>query len=123
MHLVHLSQEKIAAIEQKLQETIVSHADKVEKGLLKNLVIGYMVAPQNDKLQILKLISAVLEFDQHEINRVGLNRHQTGWLDSIRNAALAVGGPADGKYIIIMHSHLTSFKTYFLEQKPTTKKD
>lgn len=99
--LVHLSQEKYVEIEKKLQETIEGHADKVEKGLVKNLILGYVVAPNNnDKTQILKLISAVLEFNQYEVDRVGLNRSQSGWLDSIRNAALAVGSPSDGKCIL-----------------------
>lgn len=72
---------------------IVAHADKVEKGLLKNLFIGYVVAPnKNDQFQIMKLITAVLEFTQAEIDRVGLNRNSAaGWLNSIRNAAVSVG--------------------------------
>lgn len=85
--------EKYIAAEQKLQDMIAAHADKVEKGLLKNLFIGYVVAPnKNDQFQILKLITAVLDFTQPEVDRVGLNRNSAaGWLNSIRNAAVAVG--------------------------------
>lgn len=89
---MRLCQERCALVEQNLKETLAAHADKVEKGLLKNLFIGYVVAPNtNDKLQILKLITAVLEFNQTEVDRVGLNRSNVGWLNSIRNAAVAVG--------------------------------
>ncbi|XP_037028086.1 putative leucine-rich repeat-containing protein DDB_G0290503 isoform X2 [Bradysia coprophila] len=76
--------DKMALMEKKLMESESCHADKIEKGLLKNLLIGYIVAPnQNDKLQILKLISSVLSFDQSETDKVGLNKTHTSWLNSL----------------------------------------
>lgn len=81
---VHLSQQKINNLEMKLHENETNQADKVEKSLLKNLLIGYIVSPnQTDKLQILKLISSVLDFNQNESDKVGLNRSHVGWLNSI----------------------------------------
>lgn len=59
--------------------------DRVDKNLLKNLLIGYIVAPNNDKQQILKLISSVLDFNQQESNKVGLNKSHSSWLNSIMN--------------------------------------
>lgn len=71
-------------MEKKLLEAESCHADKIEKGLLKNLLIGYIVAPnQTDKLQILKLISSVLNFNQLETDKVGLNKTHTSWLNSL----------------------------------------
>ncbi|XP_058812472.1 thyroid receptor-interacting protein 11 isoform X2 [Topomyia yanbarensis] len=76
--------EKYQVLERRLQDTEASQADKVEKTLVKNLIIGYVVAPnQNDKLQILKLISAVLTMDQNECIKIGLNRTGGGWLNNI----------------------------------------
>lgn len=82
--LVRQCYDKMALLEKKLVEAESCHADKIEKGLLKNLLIGYIVAPnQNDKLQILKLISSVLNFNQIETDKVGLNKTHTSWLNSL----------------------------------------
>uniref|UniRef100_A0A182PN04 GRIP domain-containing protein n=1 Tax=Anopheles epiroticus TaxID=199890 RepID=A0A182PN04_9DIPT len=91
--------ERYAALEQRLQETEASQADKVEKTLVKNLIIGYAVAPNaSDKQQIMKLISSVLTMDQNECTKVGLHhRGQSGtggWLNSILGGG--TGGEAAG---------------------------
>lgn len=86
-----------------MHDAHAAHADKVEKGLLKNLLIGYVVAPNPvDKQQVLKLISSVLDFDAAESERCGLNRGQSlGWIGAIRNAASVVGGAtANGKITV-----------------------
>lgn len=78
------SNDRYLQLEVRLQATEANQADKVEKSLVKNLVIGYVVAPnQTDKHQILKLISAVLTMDQNECTKVGLNRSGGGWFNSI----------------------------------------
>uniref|UniRef100_A0A1L8DWB1 Putative golgi microtubule-associated protein n=1 Tax=Nyssomyia neivai TaxID=330878 RepID=A0A1L8DWB1_9DIPT len=70
-------QEKCTKLEQKLADAETNQADKVEKTLIKNLVIGYVSAPNvGDKSQILKLISAVLDFNQMESDRIGLKPSQ-----------------------------------------------
>ncbi|XP_058129584.1 putative leucine-rich repeat-containing protein DDB_G0290503 [Anopheles coustani] len=91
--------EKYAALEHRLQETEASQADKVEKTLVKNLIIGYAVAPNaSDKQQIMKLISSVLTMDQAECTKVGLHRGPGGggWLNSILGSgATGPGGAAN----------------------------
>lgn len=83
IRLVRTVQDKLHAAEQKLHETESNQADRVDKSLLKNLLIGYITAPNNDKSQILKLISSVLDFNQQESDKVGLNRSHSSWLNSI----------------------------------------
>lgn len=58
-----------------------NQADKIEKSLVKNLMLGYITAgQQNDKAQILKIISAVLDFNQSECDRIGLlNNQKSSW--------------------------------------------
>uniref|UniRef100_A0A182VS97 GRIP domain-containing protein n=1 Tax=Anopheles minimus TaxID=112268 RepID=A0A182VS97_9DIPT len=93
--------ERYAALENRLQETEASQADKVEKTLVKNLIIGYAVAPNaSDKQQIMKLISSVLTMDQTECTKVGLHHKGPGgtgggggWLNSILGGT---GGEAGG---------------------------
>lgn len=71
--------------EEKLCDAESNQADRVDKNLLKNLLIGYIVAPNNDKQQILRLISSVLDFNQQESNKVGLNNSNSSWLNSNMN--------------------------------------
>lgn len=66
-----------------MKRSTQTESDKVEKGLIKNLIIGYMTAPNNGKGQILKLLSAVLEFSPSEADRVGVNKNHGGWLGGL----------------------------------------
>lgn len=108
------SNDRYLQLEGRLHATEASQADKVEKSLVKNLVIGYVVAPhQNDKLQILKLISAVLTMDQNECTKVGLNRSGGGWFNSILGS-----GPAATNY---NKESLTEAFVKFLEKESTPR--
>lgn len=84
-------QDKCNKLEEKLKSSESNHADKVEKSLIKNLVIGYISAPNNDKPQILKLISKVLQFDQAESDRVGLNKGGSSWLGGLLHSTSGSG--------------------------------
>lgn len=76
-----------------MKQAAEGDSDKVEKGLIKNLVIGYMTAPNNGKGQILKLLSAVLDFTPAEADKTGLNKNQSGWLGGLLHSG---GGGASG---------------------------
>uniref|UniRef100_A0A182QV11 GRIP domain-containing protein n=1 Tax=Anopheles farauti TaxID=69004 RepID=A0A182QV11_9DIPT len=113
--------ERYAALEQQLQETEASQADKVEKTLVKNLIIGYAVAPNaSDKQQIMKLISSVLTMDQAECTKVGLHHRvghggTGGWLNSILGSGGGGGGEAaTGNY---NKESLTEAFVKFLEKE------
>lgn len=95
---VRKTQDKLHSAEEKLRETESNQADRVDKSLLKNLLIGYIMAPNNDKQQILKLISSVLDFNQQESDKVGLNRTHTGWLTSILHGSAAPNNNPGGKF-------------------------
>lgn len=95
---MHVLRQQQAAVEQQLAATRAAHGEHVEKGLLKNLLIGYVAAPNaGDKQQVLKLIASVLDFDAHDSERAGLGARSgggggpLGWIGAIRNAALVVG--------------------------------
>ncbi|XP_077283722.1 Golgi microtubule-associated protein [Arctopsyche grandis] len=60
---------------EKYQNTISNQQDKVDKSLIKNLLIGLIQASnqkKENKLQVLRLLSTVLDFDQRECEKVGL---------------------------------------------------
>lgn len=69
-----------------------NQADKVEKQLVKNMLIGYVVAPNAvDKQQILKLLSAILDLNQEELAKVGLLK-PSGWLGGLLSSPTGGGG-------------------------------
>lgn len=72
-------------LEEKLKATEVNQSDKVEKNLVKSLIINYVVSHGvNDKNQILKLISTILDFSENEFDKVGLNKPAGGgWFSSL----------------------------------------
>lgn len=60
----------------KYQSTISNQQDKVDKSLIKNLLIGLIQAfdqKKDNQLQVLRLLSTVLDFDQKECEKVGLS--------------------------------------------------
>lgn len=75
-----------------MRQSAESESDKVEKGLIKNLVIGYLTAPNNGKGQILKLLSAVLDFTPAEADKTGVNKSQSGWLGGLLHSSGGSGG-------------------------------
>lgn len=56
---------------------------KVDKSLVKNLLIGYICSNANsnmnkDQMQVLKIIATVLDFNQQDHDKVNLNKPQGG---------------------------------------------
>lgn len=87
-------------LEQRLSSSESSQTDKIDKSLIKSLLIGYVVSGHaGDKQQVLRMISSVLDFNAQEADKVGLNKPQSSWLGSILGSASnAVSGPGTGKF-------------------------
>lgn len=71
--------------EERLQKFSSQTDGKVDKSLIKNLIIGFITTNNNlnkDQLQILKIIATVLDFNQQDHEKVKLNKPQQGWLSS-----------------------------------------
>lgn len=78
-------QEQLKSSETKYKDLSTQTDTKVDKSLIKNLIIGYISSSHfNDQYQILKIIATVLDFNQKESDKVNLNKpQQGGWLNSI----------------------------------------
>lgn len=68
-------------------KSLSSQSDtKVDKMLLKNLIIGFISSNNNlnkDQSQILKIISTVLDFTKQDNEKLNVNKNQASWLSSI----------------------------------------
>ncbi|XP_061396467.1 thyroid receptor-interacting protein 11 [Musca vetustissima] len=101
-------------LEKKLSTAEASQSDKIEKTLIKSLLIGYVVSTNpNDKQQILRMISSVLDFNQSETDKVGLNKQHGGWLGSLLGGG-GSGGSAAGSH---SKENLVQAFVQFLEQE------
>lgn len=80
-------QEKLSKTEENLERATSQTDGKVDKSLIKNLVIGFVSSNNNlnkDQRQILKIIATVLDFNQQDHDKVKLNAPQQGsWLGSL----------------------------------------
>ncbi|CAB3236611.1 unnamed protein product [Arctia plantaginis] len=70
-------QTSVAAAEERYYNAISNQQDKVDKNLVKNLVINYVLNSAGshiNKTQVLRVLSTVLDFNQQECERLGLVR-------------------------------------------------
>lgn len=78
--------EKLQKSENKIKALSSQTDGKVDKSLIKNLVIGFVSTNNNltkDQTQILKIIATVLDFSQQDHDKLNLNKPQQGWLSSL----------------------------------------
>ncbi|XP_036318023.1 thyroid receptor-interacting protein 11 [Rhagoletis pomonella] len=102
----------------KLKASESSQSDKIEKSLIKSLLIGYVVSSNpNDKNQVLRMISSVLDFTQNESEKVGLNKQQSSWLGAI------LGGGSPSAQGVHSKDNLVQAFVQFLEQESQPKSD
>ncbi|XP_050357884.1 putative leucine-rich repeat-containing protein DDB_G0290503 isoform X2 [Nymphalis io] len=74
---VRVLQASVRTAEERYYNAISNQQDKVDKNLVKNLVINYVLtAGQNtlNRTQILRILSTVLDFNQTECEKLGLVR-------------------------------------------------
>ncbi|XP_050517071.1 thyroid receptor-interacting protein 11 isoform X2 [Diabrotica virgifera virgifera] len=79
-------QTKLSKTEEELSNALSSTDGKVDKLLIKNLILGFVTTNNNlnrDQTQILKIIATVLDFNQQEHDKIKLNKPQQGWLSSL----------------------------------------
>lgn len=89
-------QEKLKKTEEKFN-TLQGQVDgKVDKALIRNLVVGFIGANNSlnkDQSQILKIISTVLDFSQQDNDKLKLNK-QGSWLNAILHPQVLNSNPS-----------------------------
>lgn len=79
-------QSKLEKYEEKIKQLSNQTDGKVEKSLIKNLIIGYVSSNPSmnkDQSQILKIIATVLDFNQQDHDKVKTSKSQGSWLGSL----------------------------------------
>ena len=81
-HEVKLREDLLKKAQNELKEVNTSNTVKVDRYLVKNLVVGYVNADVAKKREVLKIIATVLDFNQDEREKTGLDGQPSGWLSS-----------------------------------------
>ena len=66
---------------------------------MKNLLLGYLTSPANDKPSVLRVISTVLDFNESEREKTGVNgpAFKNSWFSNLLHS----GGHPPGKVIFL----------------------
>lgn len=65
--------ELVNTADHRIEEAMQSGVGKVDKNLIKNLLLGYLSSSAADKSSVLRVFATVLDFTEPERNRAGLN--------------------------------------------------
>nr|CAD7429739.1 unnamed protein product [Timema monikensis] len=83
LRAVKLTQ-KLTETENKVHSASQSSEGKIDRSLLKNLVLGYFVAPSNSRAEVLRVVATVLDFSQEERKKIGLDGADGGgWFKAL----------------------------------------
>ena len=86
---VKVREELLRKAQGELDTASASGAGKVDRGLVKNLVVGYVAADSDKKKEVLKIVATVLDFNQEERLKTGLEGvSNASWLRGIFSPGL-----------------------------------
>jgi len=90
-------EELLKQAQEKINNFNTSNVGKVDRSLVKNIVIGYVTADNSKKLEVLRIVATVLDFNQEERARTGLDGSASSWLyglmGSTRSRNPSTSGP------------------------------
>ncbi|TRY78139.1 hypothetical protein TCAL_06788 [Tigriopus californicus] len=90
---IKLREELLKKAQSELTSISTHNAGKVDKSLIKNLVVGYACADDSKKPEVLKVVATVLDFNGEERQKTGLDGSSNGsWLRGL----FAPSSHADG---------------------------
>ncbi|XP_035726493.1 thyroid receptor-interacting protein 11-like isoform X2 [Vespa mandarinia] len=65
--------ELVNTADQRIEEAMQSGVGKVDKSLMKNLLLGYLSSSTADKSSVLRVFATVLDFTENDRDKAGLN--------------------------------------------------
>merc|ERR1712137_1024425 len=95
---VRVKEEELARLRHQITQLQTGTESKVDRSLVKNLVVGYFSAPNAKRLEVLRIIATVLDFTSEERQKTGLMDGASGLLKMSRtrtNSGSSTSGDAD----------------------------
>lgn len=87
-------EEMVKSLQEKMLDMTNGQVGKVDRDLVKNLVIGYAISDVSKKSEILRIIATVLDFNGDERSKTGLDGSSGGWLGGFLGASRSRHGSA-----------------------------
>jgi len=119
---VQLKQEELDSVKEKLKNINTTHEGKVDRTLVKNLVVGLIASPTSQRQEVIRIIATVLDFNGDDRKKTGLeggsNIPKGTWLASL-NSLLSSSSPG-GDASTHDQSFMKEF-VKFLEVESTTR--
>ncbi|XP_071795672.1 uncharacterized protein [Asterias amurensis] len=116
---LYKKEELLHQYEARFEEFGNARDSKVDKPLMKNLVLGYFHAPAKKRSEVLKLIGNVLNFSNDELQTVGVEENQGGWLSGIWGRGTPSSTPPSTPRKSKMENSFTEQFVKFLEHEST----
>jgi hypothetical protein len=79
-HEISTMEELLQEANAKVKVANTAQVGKVDRDLVKNLILGYVTADNNKRSEILRIIATVLDFNQEDRGRTGIDGENRGWL-------------------------------------------
>ena len=76
---VAVRDELVRSVQEKMMKLTEGQVGRVDRDLVRNLVVGYVTADPTKKPEVLRIIATVLDFNSEDRGRTGLTG-ATGWL-------------------------------------------
>jgi len=80
---ISVREEMVKNMQEKLLVLSNNQVGRVDRDLVKNLVVGYATADDSKKPEVLRIIATVLDFNSEERGRTGLDGGAGGWLGGL----------------------------------------
>eukprot|EP00088_Acartia_fossae_P054777 TRINITY_DN6322_c0_g1_i16.p1 TRINITY_DN6322_c0_g1~~TRINITY_DN6322_c0_g1_i16.p1 ORF type:complete len:1229 (-),score=429.49 TRINITY_DN6322_c0_g1_i16:385-4071(-) len=82
-HEISTLEELLQEANEKVKTANTAQVGKVDRDLIKNLILGYVTADAGKRPEILRIIATVLDFSQEDRGRTGLDGEARGWLGGL----------------------------------------
>ncbi|XP_011298420.1 thyroid receptor-interacting protein 11 [Fopius arisanus] len=106
----------IGTADERIEEAKKSGEGKVDKFLIKNLLLGFLSSPASDKSAVLRVFGTILDFDEHEREKAGLNlpTGHGGWFSGLLSTS---GTPTKDQEASLSQAFIRFLES---ESKPTS---
>lgn len=121
---IKMREELLRKAQTDLSAVSTNNAGKVDKSLVKNLVVGYLCADTSKRGQVLKLVATVLDFNQEERQKTGLEGGGSwlgGWLGAASPSSKPGSKASDLQRATGLDQSLAQAFVQFLEAESTPK--
>ncbi|XP_015109457.1 thyroid receptor-interacting protein 11 isoform X2 [Diachasma alloeum] len=108
--------ELVNTADERIQEANKSGEGKVDKFLIKNLLLGFLSSPASDKSAVLRVFGTILDFNEDEREKAGLNHPAShgGWFSGLLSTS---GTPTKDQEASLTQSFIRFLES---ESKPTS---